>query len=275
MNELLERLDALERRVAVVLREVPGATALACFGSRATASDGYADLDLQLISADLDAARAVWPAILARVGPVSYALRLDDRPDTTSYCVVFEEESPYHKLDISVCDEARAERSLAAQPHRWLWRQTSAAGSVPAPGREIFVPPHDSSGHLLLEELVSLVRYTKARRRGRHLTCWRFARAAFDTLLRLQAAGADGVPARLSTWDYVALDDGLGEEERLSLTAALDWATPAGMDRGRVLLAEAIITGARALTRAEVIPPRIEARTITFVRMELGVHERE
>lgn len=270
----LDQLENLEWRVAAVLRGVPGATALACFGSRASgASDEYADLDVLLVTEELEAARAVWPSILAHVGPIRYALRLDEQPGSTSYSIAFQGASPYHKLDVSLVDTADAARMLDAQPHRWLWRQIAATRAVERRHLDGFIPPFRSSGHMLLDELVSLVRYTKARKRQQHLTCWRFARAAFDTLLRLWAGAQHGVPAQLSTWDYVALDQRTAETERLGLLAALDWSTPARMDHARLALGERIIAALRERARGhgEPIPTTIAEETLAFVRKELGV----
>jgi hypothetical protein len=265
------RLHDLERRVAAALRDVPGATALLCFGSRVAGGDGYADLDMLLVTADLPAARAVWPAVLARIAQVRFTLRLDDHPDGTSYAVAFRGESPYHKLDISLHDAAAELRVPGAL--RWLWRQPPAAGGRSETPLNAFAPPHGSSGHLLLEELVSLVRYAKARRRGQHLTAWRFARGALETLLRLRAAPeTDPVPPQLSTWDFVTLDERLAEPERLGLVATLDWSTPTRMDQARVSLADAVIAAvrARALAQNDALPPELEQETLAFVRSELA-----
>jgi hypothetical protein len=275
MDDLRRQLDSLECRMARVLRNVPGAMALACFGSRAAGvSDGYADLDLLLVVDDLRAAQAVWPDVLGWVVPVRFALRLDAAPEATSYSVVFAGESLYHKLDISVCDPATAEQALASQPHRWLWLQAPPREMPAIPTPDAYIPPYGSNGHLLLDELISLVRYTRSRRRGRRLTCWRFARGAVDTLLRVIAAGdAGAIPGQLSTWDYVALDARLGEEQGQELLDLLDWSTAERMDRARIALSEQIVAHlrARAVRVGEAIPTVIEQPAIAFVRKELSL----
>jgi hypothetical protein len=260
--------------VARVLRDVPGAMALACFGSRAAGGDGYADLDLLLVVDDLRAAQVVWPDMLGQVAPVRFALRLDAAPEATSYSVVFVGKSLYHKLDISVCDPATAEQALASQPHRWLWLQAPPREMPAIPTPDAYIPPYGSNGHLLLDELISLVRYTRSRRRGRRLTCWRFARGAVDTLLRVIAAGdAGAIPGQLSTWDYVALDARLGEEQGQELLDLLDWSTAERMDRARIALSEQIVAHlrARAVRVGEAIPTVIEQPAIAFVRKELSL----
>lgn len=277
MDDLLAQLDRLERRVADALRAVPGAVALACFGSRAAgASDDYADLDRILVVDDLPAARVVWPAALGLIGSVAFALRLDPAPDATAFSVAYVGESLYHKLDISLVDDANVERLLTPQPHRWLWRQAPPRDVPMLPSLHAYIPIHGTAGHLLLDACVSLVRYTRARRREQHLTCWRFARSAMDMLLRLRAAAATGpVPPPLTTWDYVALDGRLGGEERLALLQALDWSTPEKMDRARVALAWKIVAllRERAAAQGEAIPTGIEDATRAFVQEELGIDD--
>lgn len=274
MDDRRSRLDSLERRVARVLRDVPGAVALACFGSRVAGGDGYADLDLLLVVDDLRAAQAVWPDVLGQVAPVRFALRLDAAPEATSYSVVFAGESLYHKLDISVCNPTTAEQALASQPHRWCWKQAPPREMPAIPKLDAYIPPYGANGHVLLDELISLVRYTRAQRRGRRLTCWRFARGAVDTLLRMLAAGDTGtIPGQLSTWDYVALDVRLGEEQGRALLNLFDWSTPERMDWARVALSEQIVARLRARAGGigEAIPPAIERPTLAFVRKELSL----
>ena len=245
MDDLLAQLDRLERRVADALRAVPGAVALACFGSRAAgASDDYADLDLLLVVDDLPATSTAWPTALGLAGPVRFALRLDAAPDATAFSVAFVGESLYHKLDISLADDVSAGRLLTPQPHRWLWQQAPPRDVPMLPSLDASIPVHGTAGHLLLDECVSLVRYTRARKREQHLTCWRFARSAMDMLLRGRAAAATGpIPPPLTTWDYVAL--------------------------ARQIVA---LLRERAAAQGELIPTDIEDETMAFVRRELGLN---
>lgn len=100
---LQARLDNLQDHIAAVLQYLPGATALYLFDSRGTAqADKFADIDVQVYTATFPAAQALWPYFLA-VGSVEVAWPLDTALDTTTYSVLFLEESYYHKVDISLC----------------------------------------------------------------------------------------------------------------------------------------------------------------------------
>jgi hypothetical protein len=70
-------LDALQSRLTVAFRDLPGATDLYLFGSRAAdTGDGYSDIDLEVFAEAVLAAREVWPRFLACLAPIEVAFPL-------------------------------------------------------------------------------------------------------------------------------------------------------------------------------------------------------
>ena len=87
------------------------------------------------------------------------------------------------------------------------------------------------------------IRYVKARRRGQHLTCWRFLSARLNALLRSyswKAGGPRFSTAGLNTWDFAALDRCLPEADRLRWLAQIDCRTPRAMDDAMVCLSHQV-----------------------------------
>src|SRR5262245_47056386 len=93
------QLDQLLDHLIDGLRLIPGATKLYLFGSLATSEgDAYADIDLQLVTADPVLTRAGWPDLLGSIRPIELAWPIT--PDYTAYAVLFAGLSYYHKVDI-------------------------------------------------------------------------------------------------------------------------------------------------------------------------------
>lgn len=260
------------------LRQLPGATTLSLFGSRSTGrADQYSDLDLQVTTADIVAARAVWPHFLEHVGPIEVAWPLSPAADNSAFMILFRGESYYHKLDIALRD-AQAPGPLAppSTQHVQLWSQRPAPISLQPPPTEAYIPAHSTVGHLVIDELIATVRYLKARKRGHNLTCWRFLRVKPDRLLHLIAERAQDWQPRsqpLTTWDYSALDNTIDGVERAQLIQQLNWSAPHAMDRSCYWLTRQIIQLAqqKALAQHESLPADIIERQLTFIQAELDL----
>src|SRR6266498_3184418 len=94
---LHSQLHDLLERVAAGLRRLPGATALYLFGSLTTPqADAYADIDLQLVTADFSLTQADWPYVLERIQPIDIAWPITPMPDNTAFAVLFQDTSYYH-----------------------------------------------------------------------------------------------------------------------------------------------------------------------------------
>lgn len=257
--DLRAALDALEQRVSNVLRGVPGARELLLFGSRVTVRDDpYADLDLHLICADLAAARAVWPAILASISPIEVAWPLTNATENSAYSIALADVSPFHKLDISLGAGPGLPPPLDSATVRVIWRQEPPERTTLPPFPMPYRPVWGSFSHLIVEELFSGIRYLKARKRGRLLTAWRFVRTKPDLLLSLLVAAQTGVrPATpLSTWAIKQLEASIAAHELAAFLELLDWRTPAAMDTACLALNRRIAAVAGMLAeRAGEAPP--------------------
>jgi hypothetical protein len=228
-------VDNLLNRISDAAHCLPGAAALYLFGSYAdpAAWDVYSDLDLQIITTDFPLSRAAWPWILCRAGEIELAYPLSDQAQETAYCISFAQESPYHKVDIGICDQNSASFFHRVEKKVLLWQQAAPGIPLEHSFGPAVSPRIGTPAHFLFGELLGSLRYAKARRRGQHLTCWRFLSAKLNALLRTYAWDGDEQnfpPAPLSTWDYTALDRSLPEADRLALLREIDLRSPQEMD---------------------------------------------
>lgn len=273
--ELLTRLNELQGRVVAALHHLPGATELYLFGSRvSTPDDPYADIDLHVMSGDLAASRRVWPTFLQKVGPIESIVPLEQGPDNLAFSVQFRYESLYHKLDISIGTPAQGQHDANAE-YVQLWQQEPPPAASTTYTTDAYHPAYGSVGHRLCEELISGVRYLKARQREQHLTCWRFIRGKPDIIFQLLfEQGQRHPPAHraLTTLDYKDMDARIAEPERRELLAMLDWSTPVAMDRSFCALLERMIPLFReqAHTTDQHLPEKIIERYVDFLSSELA-----
>jgi hypothetical protein len=135
---------------------------------------------------------------------------------------------------------------------------------VPAPG---------SPDHFLVGELLSSVRYVKARLRGQHLTCWRFLSAKWNAWLRCQHWNGEraSFPAdALSTWEFAALDRRLPESERLEWLDLLKLHSPQEMDRSLAAITLKIVEMIRPGYEADPEPvSRLAQEYLQWIRQQL------
>ncbi len=240
------KIDSLLSRVSSNLRDLPGAEALYLFGSAADplSKDPYSDLDLQVISADFDLSRTAWPWILANAGEMNLVYPISQKAQESVYWVTFTGESLYHKVDIGLSD-SRQDHGLIYRVARklLLWNQPPPNKPAVFPSPTALIPEPGTPLHFLIGEMLSSVRYLKARKRGQHLACWRFLSAKFNALLRcyLWEPGDSQFPsASLNTWDFTALDRQLPEPDRLHLLRTIDCGSPRVMDSALLDIARRI-----------------------------------
>ena len=271
--------DLLER-VAVGLRLVPGATELYLLGSLTTLeADAYADIDLQLVTADLPLTQANWPYLLEYVQPIEIAWPIAPTPGNSAFSVLFHGASYYHKIDICLTDAADGlPAAPALAPAVRLWAQVARRCTLPQPSSRAYVPAYGAIGHQLVEELLAGVRYVKARKRDHQLTSWRFMRSQPEKLLHLlheQMQGWRRQETSLSTWDYKELDRHIDKGSQAQIMQHLDWSTAQIMDQNFYWFLEQIVQlcKQKALECGEHIPGQSIGDTLAFIRRELALDE--
>lgn len=233
-------IDNLLERVSSALHELPGAVELYLFGSRADPKlkDAYSDLDLQVVSQSYDLSRPAWPWILERAGEMELAYPIVEKVAESAFLISFRGESPYHKVDIGLSQEDTQSFLSGVVKKKRLWRQSPRLEPLANISSSAYIPQPGSAEHFLVGELMSSIRYIKSRKRGQHLTCWRFLSAKFNALLRCMAWEPEdpaGFPqTALNTWDFTALDCKLAEPKRLALLAEIDCRSPHEMDAAMV-----------------------------------------
>ena len=140
---------------------------------------------------------------------------------SSAFCIAFKNESLYQKVDIGLCDQRNDLGFINQVDHKvLLWQQSAKKEPVSTAPGDVFMPNKGTAAYFLMGELLSSVRYVKARQRGQHLTCWRFLSAKFNALLRCYRWKGDPQKfsaSSLTTWDYNALDRNVLECERLTI----------------------------------------------------------
>ncbi|MHB1354690.1 MAG: hypothetical protein ACYCZF_01795 [Anaerolineae bacterium] len=256
------------------LQNLPGATDLYVYGSRATGCyDAYADLDLQ-VCVQNQAAHVFWPQFLACVGEIEVAWPLDGSKDNTAFTIFYQGESYYHKVDINLNDTDIS--STLPGKRLQLWAQSPAPEPGFIPTTAAYLPVYGSVGYQVFEELISCERYVRARKRGQHLLCWRFVRTKPDKwvkLVHLQKSAWQAHEQTLSTWEIKALDSILPIDDVKQFTHHLAWSEPKTMDAAMIWFTEEIthLQANWAEALCEPLPHALITRHLEFIHNELGL----
>lgn len=282
----LTRLDSLSRdraelrqRLVDELRDIPGAVGLIEFGADAKGTaDGYSDIDFQLLTTDLGDSLCERHAVLGTVRPVLVEWCMMSDASAWASTVMFASTSPYHKLDIGFQQVADDGNWPVQEGNVRLWTQLSRhvpvlpTFSIDTP----IAPELGSAEHFVTEQFLSVTRYVKARRRGRDLTCWRFASALAHSVLALRYSceRADATfTRRLTTEEFIALDSMISAPERSRLLHGFDFSASRVMDTAvREMLLELAMLLAR-LPGTNIMPPPVLDHFMAFVTGELGLED--
>lgn len=274
-----ERLQNLLGRLMACLPGLPGFQTLSLFGSLAEGrADGYSDLDLIVMTDDLPAAQQHLLSVLAEVGPVECCWVIGLRPDEWNPTIIFAEEGYYHKLDLGVMSADTTDPTIPPEQTTLLVTRTDDHYTLVPRQSGAYVPPYGSIGHFLLGQYLGGTRYLKARKRGKALTCYRFATAAADWCMRalyVAMTGEGTFNTRLSTGEYATLDH-LDETARGSaILCALDYSTPAAMDQALCASLQHLhdLCTEIAAARGEVLNDAVFQRMLAFMRHELVVNQ--
>jgi len=244
-----------------------GATALYAFGSLAEGKeDAFSDVDLIVVSNDLEASLAARHGVLSRVAPLSLEWEIAPSRDAWAATYLFAGISLYHKLDLGFVASGDVVDGVQ------MWRHHSSH-SAQSEGRSMGVPYAPAPGtveHVVTGHLLGVTRYVKARRRGNDLLCWRFASALLDATLALLYAKScqkSILDRRLTTTEYLELDARLDPAVRSRMLSRMQLAPAAAMDRSvRLLVTDMLQTSADL---GASIPDSLTAQLMAFFDAEL------
>jgi len=268
--------DKLLRSIVDATRGLPGAVAFHTFGSLVEGhGDGWSDLDVEIMTTDVELSRDCLFSILAKVRPMQLAWVIDSRPDHWSGSVVFQETSLFHKLDLGIWSIHDFDQSSMPQTSMLLWSQPAPQGMGRLELAEPpFLPQRESGQHVVLGHLLSIVRYVKARKRGNLAMCWRFASALADAVFAAmyrRTGSREPNHGRLGTREYQALDRQVPRIVSLELMSLLDFSSPAAMDRAVYLLMHELVDAFSEGSDPQYIPAPILGRFYAFARRELAI----
>ncbi|GER91845.1 hypothetical protein KDW_60070 [Dictyobacter vulcani] len=200
---MIDQVEQLYTRAVQAFAAEPEVSEIGLFGSYAKGThDRYSDIDLHVVSQDFDTTMNHLAACLAHIGQVLVAFPLTARVGYAAYVVLFEDYSPYTKLDLSIADTAN---NLPFADTTCVYHTETispATASTYQPAR--FAEPLN----ILYDSYLGALRYIKYRQRWQHFSAYKFYRAQLDRLLVMcyhDISNADTVE-RLGILEYQHLD---------------------------------------------------------------------
>jgi predicted nucleotidyltransferase len=233
-------LDHLLASMIAGLPEVPGVDSARLFGSMATNThDELSDIDVVVFVVDVEAAWTDRYRLVHRIAPVLLELPLRGAADDRASTFLFRSTGLAHKLDIGYLPVAERDRWIACNTSSVLWPREGCEGF---PERDIstfesaalpIMAPRDPAIRAILDQLIGVTRYVKARKREQVLVAWRFATALAEATLAFAASELLGRPypgRKLTTPEYLELHRMLPLSAHASLLGTLFMANVADMD---------------------------------------------
>lgn len=263
---------ALRARAIPAMRGIPGAMALHEFGATSAGRvDAWSDIDLQLVVASLGNAVSERGGALREIGPVWLEWTIVDSPTSWAATILFEGLSPLHHLDFGMVEVGAGDKNPFLDGVIIHWQQAGER----SPGQsspDWYTPEMGSTEHLVLGELLGLVRYAKARHRGHSLMCWKFFSALANRVLEAEylrrVDPARGFRKPLTSHEQARLREAMPVGEMNALAAMLFCDDAQAMDNaivalGRRLVDESAISSDLFHTRC--------GRLLEWLAQELGV----
>jgi predicted nucleotidyltransferase len=233
-------LDDLLASMIAGLPDVPGVDSARLFGSMATKThDELSDIDVAVFVADVEAAWTDRYRLVHRIAPVLLELPLRGSADDRASTFLFRGMGLAHKLDIGYLPIVERDRWIACNTSTVLWPREGCEGFTV---RDIstfesaafpIMAPRDPATRAILDQLIGVTRYAKARKRGQVLVAWRFAIALAEATLAFAASELLGRPypgRKLTTPEYLELHRMLPLSAHASLLDTLFMADVADMD---------------------------------------------
>lgn len=266
--------DTLLSDISNVLKTLPGARTLYAFGSLMDERrDTYSDIDLKLVTDDLDLSLTSRLDVLSQVKPVALEWVIDTTSDSWAATILFADTSPYHKLDIDISVADRFSQPASAGLVR-LWE--SGSGEINPPlqlsSKLPYMPVSGTVEHFVLGQILGATRYVKARRHGNAFTCWRFASALIDathSLLYMHAFPGELIDRKLTTSEYLRLDNVVEPATRDRFAQRLDLSSAKDMDMAVHNAISEAFTLSDMLSDQSPIPASLVTQFMKFFNAEL------
>jgi hypothetical protein len=242
---MMDRSSIRERAIGAT-RSLPGAVALHEFGSALSGEvDHWSDIDLQVVTTTLTDAIARRATVYAEIAPAWLEWTIVHDDATWAATVLFEDVSPFAHLDLGlVAEDADTASGILAQSSV-LWRQSPAPATGTTAMAAGFAPTPGSIDHVVTGDLLSILRYAKARHRGHHLLCWKFFAALANRVLEAEfLATVDpgrGFRSSLTSHEHAQLRHALPSETSDALSRLLMCDAPASMDAAMLDLGQQLL----------------------------------
>lgn len=268
--------DNLLRSLTEAVRGLPGAVAFYIFGSLVEGrGDAWSDLDIEIVTTDVEVSRDCLFPILETVRPMELAWIIDSSSDDWAASVLFQQTSLFHKVDLGIRSIHGFDRNPIPQPSALIWsQQTSRRVGCSELAAPPFMPEPDSEQHILLGHLLATTRYVRARKRDHLATCWRFASALADAVFAAhyrRAVNRGPFHGRLGTLEYQVLDRQRPQVVSMELMSMLDFSSPVAMDRTVYLLMHELVDVFRDDSTPQRVPAAIGDGFYAFARRELAI----
>ena len=241
--------ERLRLRLIEALRGLPGAISLHEFGSGSLGMhDDYSDIDFQVTVVNIAKAVAGHREVLSGIAPVMLEWVFLNTSSSWASTILFDGVHPFHHLDLGFSIAGFEERNPIFEGAALLWTQLPRETS-PNISAAIFAPDMDSVEHMMIGEILGLLRYTKARRRHHDLLCWKFLSALANRVLEVEyLALVDrerslGKP--LTGHEHKLLREALTVHDAHELAQYLLWPDTDAMDRAVVALGHRLVQTCR------------------------------
>lgn len=239
-------IDAgIRERAIEALRIVPGALTLYEFGSHFIGNaDAWSDVDLQLISEDVHTSVTGRAKPFLAIAPVALEWTFLETPTTWAATVLFSGISPFCHLDIGFSPPESSVRTPMLRESVRHWAQRPAT-QYPGHDPAWYSPEMGRVEHVVMGDLLGLIRYVKARRRGQDLLCWKFFSALANRVLEatyLAHVDRDrGFGKPLPSHEHTQLRKALPKDDIDYLTSMTFAGDETSMDGGMIRLGHELV----------------------------------
>lgn len=227
--------------------------------------DQYSDIDLHIVSSDVQQTIEQLQQILTPVGNIllQYPLRIE--PGEAAYTLLFTNYPLYQKLDITILSPSA---KMPFDGYRSVYQTTSPISARPT---NFLYPGLEEPVRTLYDYYLGALRYVKYRKRGKHFSAYKFYRAQVDHFLQhiYQQVTGDA-KSKLGILEYQALD------KEPDMNSWSKYLYPASAENMNILYAELLqYMLDNALSALEESHQLAIQTMLTFIRQKLHISATE